>query len=339
MRRRTWLSLSVAAALVLSTVLAVAASGDDELAPDEGRAAFGSDVTYSGCLLGGRLTKVWSRDTMPERCDTVVSGSGKVAKYATWNATGPQGPAGPIGPEGPTGPDGPTGLIGSAGPQGSTGPTGPEGPTGPIGPDGSTGPDGPTGPIGPNGPTGPIGPDGPTGPNGPTGPIGPDGSTGPDGPTGPIGPIGPNGPTGPTGPDGPTGPNGPTGLTGPAGDDARFYQTLNATGFVTIATSGPWSLEFFCTDRGGGDWEAIYEVALIGSDGWVDTPTGYQRRTSPALVQNLTLKSNAAAFVDLDRMSGLADDGSVMQIVEGAIVWVNAGGSKCGTSGTLIFAP
>jgi len=300
MRRRTWLSLSVTAALVLSTVLAVAASGDDELAPDEGRAAFGSDVTYSGCLLGGRLTKVWSRDTMPERCDTVVSGSGKVAKYATWNATGPQGPAGPIGPEGPTGPDGPTGLIGSAGPQGSTGPTGPEGPTGPIGPDGSTGP---------------------------------------DGPTGPIGPIGPNGPTGPTGPDGPTGPNGPTGLTGPAGDDARFYQTLNATGFVTIATSGPWSLEFFCTDRGGGDWEAIYEVALIGSDGWVDTPTGYQRRTSPALVQNLTLKSNAAAFVDLDRMSGLADDGSVMQIVEGAIVWVNAGGSKCGTSGTLIFAP
>jgi len=97
---------------LLVAVAAVGLPGDTPTADSGDLAAFGPEVTYSGCLLGGKLTKVWSKDTNPERCETVVNAAGKVAKYATWSATGPEGPMGPEGATGEPGPQGPPGESG-----------------------------------------------------------------------------------------------------------------------------------------------------------------------------------------------------------------------------------
>jgi len=109
------LALLVIGALTISLVAAAVALGTDDAA-DDGRAAFGPDTTYSGCLLGGKITKVKGTDSMPERCDSVVNAAGRVARYITWNASGPQGEQGLVGPRGPRGSVGPMGPMGPAGP-------------------------------------------------------------------------------------------------------------------------------------------------------------------------------------------------------------------------------
>jgi hypothetical protein len=109
-------ALAVVGALAVSAVFAVSALGADDDAND--RAALGPDVTYSGCLLGGKITKVRSKDVSPERCNSVVNAAGKAAKYVTWNAQGPAGE------DGESGPRGPRGLAGPAGPPGPQGPAG-----------------------------------------------------------------------------------------------------------------------------------------------------------------------------------------------------------------------
>jgi len=102
--------VGVLAVSVFGTALAVGATSD------WGKAAFGLDTTYSGCLLGGKITKVKGTDSMPERCDSVVNAAGRVARYITWNASGPQGEQGLVGPRGPRGSVGPMGPMGPAGP-------------------------------------------------------------------------------------------------------------------------------------------------------------------------------------------------------------------------------
>jgi len=109
------LALLVIGALTISLVATAVALGTDDAA-DDGRAAFGPDTTYSGCRLGGKITKVKGTDSMPERCDSVVNAAGRVARYITWNASGPQGEQGLVGPRGRRGSVGPMGPMGPMGP-------------------------------------------------------------------------------------------------------------------------------------------------------------------------------------------------------------------------------
>jgi hypothetical protein len=104
-----WLTL-------LTVVLVVGAAGVVVAQPDDAddRAALGPNVTYSGCLLGGKITKIRAKDTNPGRCNTVTNPAGATARYVTWNASGVPGPAGPEGPRGPRGLPGPVGPPGLA---------------------------------------------------------------------------------------------------------------------------------------------------------------------------------------------------------------------------------
>lgn len=110
MGNRGIVSLLAIGALVLSSVVAIAAFGAEHQADD--KAALGPNTTFSGCLLGGKITKIRSKDIDPERCDTVVNEAGVVAKYVVWNASGVAGPQGERGPQGPRG------LPGAAGEDG-----------------------------------------------------------------------------------------------------------------------------------------------------------------------------------------------------------------------------
>jgi len=127
--RAKGLALLVTAAVTVSVVATAVALGSIDDGADA--RAIGPDTVYSGCLLGGKITKVRVKDVDPERCDTVVNKNGRVARYVTWNASGVEGPEGP---RGFTGPTGPPGEIGAQGPEGPIGPEGPEGPKGPPGP-------------------------------------------------------------------------------------------------------------------------------------------------------------------------------------------------------------
>lgn len=103
--RTRWIVTVATAGIIGMLAGSLAASG--AASTGERAVALGPKVTYSGCLLGGKILSVRSKDVAPERCDDFTNAAGATAKYMTWNATGPEGPQGPTGPQGPAGPPGP----------------------------------------------------------------------------------------------------------------------------------------------------------------------------------------------------------------------------------------
>ena len=126
MRKSLLPALVIAGAMVASTLtgVAIGSSGTERVGPN---------ATYSGCLLSGRITKVLTKDRNPARCEKVVK-NGRVARYVTWNATGPEGLAGPQGDQGERGETGAVGARGLRGPVGQQGPAGAQGEQGETGP-------------------------------------------------------------------------------------------------------------------------------------------------------------------------------------------------------------
>jgi len=122
MRKSLLPTLVIVGAMVASTLtgVAIGSSGTERVGPN---------ATYSGCLLSGKITKVLTQDRNPARCEEVVR-NGRVARYVTWNATGPEGPQGKKGAPGAAGARGLRGPVGSDGADGARGPAGPTGPAG-----------------------------------------------------------------------------------------------------------------------------------------------------------------------------------------------------------------
>ena len=104
--------------LSVSVVVAVGATATDVVTEE-----VGAEATYSGCLVGGRILKILSKDRNPDRCEGLATPAGTPARYVTWNAAGVEGPQGKRGRRG---------LPGSTGAQGPTGAPGIQGPNGPV---------------------------------------------------------------------------------------------------------------------------------------------------------------------------------------------------------------
>lgn len=188
--RSGWLTLGVAATLLLVAATGASQAGPTDLAsttPDAAATATSSSSLYAcvkkkngrmrmitrGPCEKGEYLVVWS----------VVGPPGARGAKGPTGSKGPVGPTGPVGPEGPVGPpNGSTVLSGQGQPSASVGKVGDFyvnlqnwtmwGPktgdtwtlgTTLIGPTGAAGPAGPSGGIGPQGPMGPQGPAGPSG--------------------------------------------------------------------------------------------------------------------------------------------------------------------------------
>lgn len=209
--RSGWLTLGVAAALLLVAATGASQARPNDVAPaaSDASASPVSSASLFACVKkkNGRMRMITSGP-----CDkgeylvvwSVVGPPGARGVKGPTGSTGPVGPVGPVGPEGPVGPpDGSTVLSGQGQPTASVGKAGDFyvnlqdwsmwGPkTGGTWSLGTTliGPPGPIGPRGPGGGSGPAGPQGPAGPAGIQGPIGLTGATGPQGAPGGFGAYG-----------------------------------------------------------------------------------------------------------------------------------------------------
>lgn len=185
--RSGWLTLGVAAALLLVAATGASQAGptDVSTASPDASATATSSASLFACVKkkNGRMRMITSGP-----CDkgeylvvwSVVGPPGARGVKGPTGSTGPEGPTGPVGPEGPVGPpDGSTVLSGQGQPTASVGKAGDfyvnlqdwsmwgpkSGDTWTLG----TTLIGPPGAIGPRGPSGGTGPQGPAGPQGPTG--------------------------------------------------------------------------------------------------------------------------------------------------------------------------
>ena len=222
--RSGWLTLGVAAALLLVAATGASQARPNDVAP---AASYASASSVSSASLFACVKKKNGRMRM------ITSGPCDKGEYlVVWSVVGPPGARGVKGPTGSTGPVGPVG------------PVGPEGPVGP--PDGSTvlsGQGQPTASVGKAGDFyvnlqdwsmwGPK-----TGGTWSLGTtlIGPPGPIGPRGPGGGSGPAGPQGPAGATGLQGPPGVKGDTGAQGAPGGFGA-YGSFDDTGTVNLSAS------------------------------------------------------------------------------------------------------